>query len=113
MNIERLKQQWIPISTVKKITAKPKRFMIFDQPIVIYRVKDAIVALQDKCPHRGVALSQGKVKDAQLHCIYHGWRFNTLGQCVGIPGLLGETNLADKCVPAILPKNTLVCFLFA
>lgn len=100
MNIERLKQQWIPISAVKKISAKPKRFMLFDQPVVIYRVKDTIVALQDKCPHRGVALSLGKIKDDQLQCIYHGWRFNTQGQCVGIPGLLGETNLADKCVPA-------------
>jgi phenylpropionate dioxygenase-like ring-hydroxylating dioxygenase large terminal subunit len=100
MSIERLKQQWIPISTVKKISSKPQRFMLFDLPLVLYRVKDKIIALQDRCPHRGIPLSAGKLHGEQLQCAYHGWRFNPSGECAAIPGLVGETNLSDKCVPA-------------
>jgi phenylpropionate dioxygenase-like ring-hydroxylating dioxygenase large terminal subunit len=100
MSIERLKQQWIPISTAKKISSKPQRLMLFNQPLVLYRVKDKIIALQDRCPHRGVPLSAGKLHGDQLQCAYHGWRFNISGECAEIPGLLINTNRVDKCVPA-------------
>ncbi|PCC71848.1 Phenylpropionate dioxygenase, large terminal subunit [Nannocystis exedens] len=32
-------------------------------------------ALVDRCPHRGVRLSLGKVQDGCIECPFHGWRF--------------------------------------
>lgn len=37
-------------------------------------------AFEDKCPHRGVALSEGRIEAGQLQCSYHGWLFD--GACV-------------------------------
>ena len=39
----------------------------------------------DRCPHRGMRLSHGFVRDEALSCIYHGWRYGTDGQCLKIP----------------------------
>lgn len=100
MNLARLQQQWLPVCTDKEVTQKPQRFLLLGMPLVIYRVNEAIVVLQDKCPHRGAPLSAGQVKDGVLQCPYHGWRFNTHGQCINIPGLVKETTLADKVTPA-------------
>lgn len=100
MILDRLKQQWIPVTKVKKISTKPQRFILLGIPLVIYRCNDQIVALQDRCPHRGAPLSSGKLKGDLLQCPYHGWRFNSLGTCVGIPGLEKEINLEDKKVTA-------------
>src|SRR6187401_2988909 len=36
-------------------------------------------ALIDRCPHRGVALSLGKLCDGVVECPFHGWRFDATG----------------------------------
>ena len=47
-------------------------------------------AVLDRCPHRNVPLSIGKVAGGLLQCAYHGWRFDTSGTCREVPGLCGE-----------------------
>lgn len=43
-------------------------------------------AFEDKCPHRKVPLSEGRVEsDGTLLCSYHGWRFDGEGSCVDVP----------------------------
>ena len=45
------------------------------------------VALEDRCPHRRLPLSMGKlVGDDVLQCHYHGLRFDRTGACVRVPG---------------------------
>ncbi|GBQ30259.1 Rieske 2Fe-2S domain-containing protein [Gluconacetobacter sacchari DSM 12717] len=39
----------------------------------------------DRCPHRGMRLSLGFVREGALACLYHGWRFGAEGRCVHIP----------------------------
>ena len=39
----------------------------------------------DRCPHRGMRLSQGFVRGEALSCIYHGWQYGRDGSCVSIP----------------------------
>lgn len=39
----------------------------------------------DRCPHRGMRLSQGFVRQDRLSCIYHGWQYGADGGCVSIP----------------------------
>jgi phenylpropionate dioxygenase-like ring-hydroxylating dioxygenase large terminal subunit len=44
-------------------------------------------------------LSLGSVRDGQLQCAYHGWRFDAGGTCVGVPGLAdGQVALPSRCV---------------
>ncbi|MEI6456543.1 MAG: aromatic ring-hydroxylating dioxygenase subunit alpha [bacterium] len=40
---------------------------------------------RDKCPHRGIALSKGKVKDDHLQCPFHGFEYDATGKCKLIP----------------------------
>jgi phenylpropionate dioxygenase-like ring-hydroxylating dioxygenase large terminal subunit len=39
----------------------------------------------DRCPHRGMRLSQGFVRGEALSCVYHGWQYGSDGGCVSIP----------------------------
>lgn len=42
-------------------------------------------ALLDRCPHRGVALSLGKLRDGVVECPFHGWCFDARGACTRVP----------------------------
>jgi phenylpropionate dioxygenase-like ring-hydroxylating dioxygenase large terminal subunit len=39
----------------------------------------------DKCPHRGVALSVGKIAGDCIQCPFHGFEYDTNGNCVIVP----------------------------
>ena len=39
----------------------------------------------DRCPHRGMRLSFGFVKENRLTCLYHGWEYGSDGGCRKIP----------------------------
>lgn len=39
----------------------------------------------DRCPHRGMRLSLGFLREGTLACLYHGWRFGPDGRCAHIP----------------------------
>lgn len=61
---------------------------IWQQEIAVYRdAAGQLHALEDVCPHKGVALHRGKVLGNNLACRYHGWEFDSEGQCVNIPYL--------------------------
>ena len=47
-------------------------------------------ALLDRCPHRNVPLSAGRMADGLLECGYHGWRFDGTGACRLVPALATE-----------------------
>ncbi|WP_197034911.1 Rieske (2Fe-2S) protein [Herbaspirillum sp. RV1423] len=42
-------------------------------------------ANQNRCPHRGMRLHFGFVRDDRLNCLYHGWSYDNQGQCKYIP----------------------------
>ena len=55
--------------------------------VVLYRsLSGAVVAMQDRCPHRYVPLSLGCLEGDSIRCGYHGLRFDASGTCVHIPG---------------------------
>ncbi|MCG9892018.1 MAG: aromatic ring-hydroxylating dioxygenase subunit alpha [Thermosynechococcaceae cyanobacterium MS004] len=67
---------------------------VWKQAIALYRDgQGQVQALEDACPHRGVALHKGQVKGCHLVCPYHGWEFNPEGQCVNIPYLSDQQKL--------------------
>ncbi|MBR8834260.1 MAG: aromatic ring-hydroxylating dioxygenase subunit alpha [Stigonema ocellatum SAG 48.90 = DSM 106950] len=77
--------------------------IIWQQAIAVYRDESGqLHALEDVCPHKGVALHLGKVQGCNLACAYHGWEFNPQGNCVGIPYLPKEQKLPraqTRCYP--------------
>jgi phenylpropionate dioxygenase-like ring-hydroxylating dioxygenase large terminal subunit len=64
------------------------------EPVLLGRTRQGkVFALRNICPHRGIPLSYGKLLGEELMCCYHGWRFNTGGQCTHIPSLCDPTDL--------------------
>lgn len=90
---------WIPVAVSDQVTAdKPMGIALADQGLVLFRDKtQRICALEDRCPHRRVPLSLGKVIDGNLRCAYHGWTFEGQGgQCVKIPNLAETEKLSPQ-----------------
>lgn len=60
--------------------------------IALWRSQSGQVAASaDRCPHRGMRLSQGFVRGEALSCIYHGWSYSQAGTCLRIPAHPGLT----------------------
>jgi phenylpropionate dioxygenase-like ring-hydroxylating dioxygenase large terminal subunit len=67
------------------------------QRFVLYRTTAGdVIALEDQCPHRGAALSLGKLENDCLRCPYHGWAFDAGGYCTDIPSLGQDAILPPK-----------------
>ena len=53
---------WTPLIEARTVSQRPMRLVLAGEPVVLFRgANDAIGALIDRCPHRGVALSLGQV----------------------------------------------------
>ncbi len=57
------------------------------EAVVIYRARDGTpVAFEDRCAHRRLPLSMGRLVDDEIECGYHGLVYDCTGTCVKIPG---------------------------
>src|SRR5258706_4604705 len=66
---------------------KPLGCTMLGEPVVLYRRTDgAPAALEDRCVHRSMPLSLGRVRGDVLECGYHGLQYDAGGTCVRIPG---------------------------
>lgn len=90
---------WYVACRAKTLGAAPKAVTIQGRPLVLFRGVDGRpAAFTDRCPHRNVPLSMGRVVGGELECRYHGWRFAPGGACVAVPGLVdGEVSLPSRC----------------
>jgi phenylpropionate dioxygenase-like ring-hydroxylating dioxygenase large terminal subunit len=80
------RNQWWVAATSEEVTRDPKQRWILDYPVVLYRKQDgAVVALDDRCPHRWAPLSKGWVEGDNIVCGYHGFRYGPQGTCVKVP----------------------------
>ncbi len=86
----RVLDHWYPVCESKNLRAGLVARELFAQPLVLFRdAEGRAFALLDRCPHRSIPLSQGRLVDRRLECGYHGWQFDGDGTCLQIPGLCG------------------------
>jgi phenylpropionate dioxygenase-like ring-hydroxylating dioxygenase large terminal subunit len=66
-----------PVLRASRLRGKPVRVEVGGVAYVLWRDRDGVRALHDKCPHRHAPLSAGVVRDdGRLACGYHGWHFD-------------------------------------
>lgn len=87
---------WYVVCPSKDLRKDPVPVTLCDHKIVLFRSKQGVAALLDRCPHRNVPLSLGKVREGQLACSYHGWHFNGNGECTHIPCLDGPAQAKSR-----------------
>jgi phenylpropionate dioxygenase-like ring-hydroxylating dioxygenase large terminal subunit len=71
-----------------KLGAKPLALQRSGRHIVLFRDADGVAhALEDRCAHRQVPLSAGRVQGGNLECPYHGWQYSPNGEVALVPAL--------------------------
>jgi phenylpropionate dioxygenase-like ring-hydroxylating dioxygenase large terminal subunit len=92
-----LKRFWTLACTSETLRNKPVACVVLGEHLVLFRTsKGDVVALHNRCPHRGAPLSEGWVEKDHVVCPFHGWHFDEHGQCVKQPGC-AETPIAKVC----------------
>lgn len=82
-----VRDAWYVAAWADEVGSIPVRRQIMGETIVMFRDEAGnAFALEDRCIHRGMPLSEGRVMGNVLQCPYHGLEFSGSGACVRIPG---------------------------
>ena len=85
---------WVKVATVGECPVGLLKGVMADgQPVVLANVEGKICALEDRCSHEDLPLSDGELEGEDVICLYHGARFDA---CSG----------ARKTLPAVRPVRS-------
>lgn len=81
-----MSSDWIPIALSRDVPAGVTRAVLLDgRELVAWRGDGRAHVWDDRCPHRGMRLSLGFVRENSLNCLYHGWQYGPSSSCLRIP----------------------------
>jgi phenylpropionate dioxygenase-like ring-hydroxylating dioxygenase large terminal subunit len=77
---------WYAVLESRHLKTKPVAIKRLGQSFVLWRDRGGkAVCMEDRCPHRGAALSLGRILDGEIACRYHGFRYGFDGRCTRLP----------------------------
>ncbi|MES2482303.1 MAG: Rieske 2Fe-2S domain-containing protein [Pseudomonadota bacterium] len=85
-----MRRYWLPALRSSELEAggAPVRLLMLGEKLVAFRSPNGELGVMDhRCPHRNASLFFGRNEEGGLRCIYHGWKFDTSGQCVEVPNV--------------------------
>jgi phenylpropionate dioxygenase-like ring-hydroxylating dioxygenase large terminal subunit len=90
LNDPLLQNEWIAVAWTSSLPEnKLQPVHVLGRDLVLWRTSGAVHAWKDLCIHRGAKLSLGKISQTEngmcVSCPYHGWEYNSAGECVRIP----------------------------
>ena len=90
-----LRKTWQPVALSRDLRENDVRpYRLLGEDLVLARFPQGLLAAHNACPHKGMRLERGCVREGALRCPYHGWAFDRDGACTNIPSLLEP--LPDK-----------------
>lgn len=97
--IRSLRSTWQPVANAASLApGAVTGVTLLETELVLARFTDGrLLAADVACPHKGARLSAGCIRDGELMCPYHGWRFDPAGACQSIPSLV-EPNAAKMAL---------------
>src|SRR5947208_10186817 len=105
-----LRNSWYVAAWDREVSRRPLARTYLDEPVVLFRKEDGTpVALQDRCCHRYLPLSRGKLEADRLRCGYHGLLFDADGKCVEIPG---QANIPPQAKVRAFPTQERVGWIW-
>ena len=82
------REHWYIAARSRDLGNRPRAVTLLGEHLVLFRTAEGRpAALADRCAHRNLALSRGRVVEGTLECAYHGWRYGGNGACTLIPSL--------------------------
>jgi 5,5'-dehydrodivanillate O-demethylase len=84
---ELMRRYWHPIAAASQLDVNPtKSVRLLGEDLVLFKDRSGNLGLiYDRCPHRRVNLIYGMPEKEGIRCAYHGWVFNSAGQCIEQP----------------------------
>ncbi|HZT06090.1 MAG TPA: Rieske 2Fe-2S domain-containing protein [Chloroflexota bacterium] len=85
---ELFRRYWLPIAVAQQLSdERPTTFVrVLGEDLVLFRDKRGMVGLiADHCSHRGASMLYGRVEERGIACAYHGWLYDTKGNCLETP----------------------------
>src|SRR5215217_5741242 len=97
---EAFRLYWMPALLSEEIPepdCPPVRIGLLGEKLVAFRDTNGKVALvAENCPHRGASLFFGRNEEAGIRCVYHGWKFDTQGNCIDMPNEPADSDFKHK-----------------
>jgi phenylpropionate dioxygenase-like ring-hydroxylating dioxygenase large terminal subunit len=95
-----LRRFWIPVLLSEEVPVpdcEPIAIRILGEDLVAFKDTNGKVGLIDAyCAHRHAHLYWTRNEENGLRCTYHGWKYDTEGNCVDMPNEPAESNFKDK-----------------
>ncbi|HEY5272566.1 MAG TPA: Rieske 2Fe-2S domain-containing protein [Acidimicrobiales bacterium] len=102
-----LREYWVPAMLSQELPnpdCDPVRVMLFGEQLIGFRDTSGTVGLiANLCTHRGASLFFGRNEENGIRCVYHGWKFDTLGNCVDMPNEPAESNFKNRIKATAYP----------
>src|SRR6202051_230463 len=96
---ELLRRFWMPVLLSEELpeaNGPPKKIVVMGEELLAFRDSRGVVGVIDQyCPHRGANLWLGRVEECGIRCVYHGWKFDTDGNCLDMPTSYPDLNAKD------------------
>ena len=98
---------WMPALLAEELPepgCPPVRIKLLSERLLAFRDSEGRLGLIDEfCAHRGVSLWFGRNEEGGLRCPYHGWKYDTQGQCIDIPSESAESGMCSRIKLASYP----------
>lgn len=90
----KLNGYWYIAAPSAELRDRPLRRSVEGEILVLFRDGSGKPhALLDRCAHRGMALSHGRIVGDCIQCPYHGWKYDGAGQLREVPALCSGESL--------------------
>jgi phthalate 4,5-dioxygenase len=97
---EVLRRYWTPALLSEELAeadGAPVKVRLLSENLVAFRdTRGKVGLLGENCPHRGASMYFGRNEECGLRCVYHGWKFDTDGNCVDMPSEPPESTFKDR-----------------
>ena len=96
---ELMRRYWHPISGSAELNDETptKEVRLLGEDLVLFRSTAGKVGLiEPSCPHRKANLSYGVPEPEGIRCAYHGWLYDTEGNCVDQPSEPAGSRFKEK-----------------
>jgi len=94
-----MREFWVPVCLSSELIrdGEPLRIMLLGERLIAFRDTDGKVGVMDhRCPHRCASMYFGRNEEGGVRCVYHGWKFDTEGNCVDMPNVPPEQDFKSR-----------------
>ena len=104
-----MRRYWLPTllsSELPEPDCAPVRVRLLGEQLIAFRdTLGKVGLLSEFCPHRLTSLFFGRNEEGGLRCVYHGWKFDTAGNCLDMmnepPGSDFHTKIKTTAYPVV------------